>query len=294
MNRYSKKAQLAATETGVNARKIERQSLAGLIGGDLDGPALVAHIRALDAVSAQGQDAETTSLLLASRFGLGCPILPRAILRALRLDDEASDDFCRPVDRREDGEASDAGFEEIERRATAIEGELPSPPGSDAAHLENELARRIRAASSLLGEPEEQLMHSVVTTVAAMAAGEPLMLTAPLLALAGDDVSSLVETDGVIVGEQASSFDDEIGTLAIDWSSVSQHINTTPAAQLARNAYALGRSDIMADIARRFIRDEREADIKAAVLGPLLAAIGDDGRSLRSLIAALPAPEQPA
>lgn len=301
MNRYSKKAQLAETETGVSARKIERQSLAGLIGDDLDGPALVAHVRALDTVSTQGQDAETTSLLLARRFGLGCPILPRAILRALCLDDEASSDFCRPVDRREDGEASDTGWEEIERRATAIEDGWPSPPGSDAAHLESELARRLQAASPELGEPEESLMHSVVTTVAAMAAGEPVMLTTPLLALAGEDVPSLVEKACAgappprIVDEQGLSFEHVIGTLNFEPSGVSRYITTTPPAQLARDAYTMGRSDIMALIAPLF-RDERRADIAAAVLGPLLAAIGSDGGSplLRSLIAALPAAEKPA
>lgn len=300
MNRNSKKARLAEAATGVPARRIERQSIAGLIPDDVDGDELVAHVTALQDVAGQGREVDAAALLLAARHGLGCPRLPDAILRALNVEGPSAAMLGAEVERGEDGEITDTGWIEVERRAGVLETSS-STPGSDGAAIEDGLRRQALAAARTLGETPEAVLHSVMTTVAAVAAGDGPVMTAPLAGMVlGPELGAVVEDDGTGSGEcrlvdaELAGFDAAVGTLGFDPQAVYRYVTTTAPEQLAAAAHSLWRSGMVQALAPMLGAGASE-EAFAAVLGSLLGAMGAGGTSplVGEMLGALASPTTP-
>lgn len=249
---------------------------------DGDPSALVPYARALTDVAVQGRDHDRTALALASRYGLGCPRLPQAILRVLDFDDE-TDALTAPVEIDTTGETTDAGFEELENRAEPLERTSPGA-GTPGAGIVGEIRRRMRAAPRQLGEPAEAAYHGLMTAVLDTTAGDGLTPSAPLALAAGLVGEGYVENDGTggvrFGGPRGVDFAGVLGSVRLRPDDVRRYVETTSPHELAVGASRLRRTlALMEPLIGRLLGSADDLDILAPVMSCVLAPTGQSGAS---------------
>ena len=282
MDRNSTRALALAAETGSTARQLERWSQEGLMPRHGQADALALYARALVDVAAQGRDYDRVALALASRHDLGCPRLPQAILRFLAFDDE-TETLTAPVEVDARGETTDAGFAELEDRATLVEETSPGA-GTPGAEMVNGILRRFNAAPDQLGETAEVARHGFMTAALNMVAGDGLTPTAPLALAAGVADAGYVEDDeasGVrFGGERGVDFEKVLGTVRLDPETVRKYVETTSPDELAAGASRLRRTlALMEPLIGRLLGSADDLDILAPVMSCMLGPTNRDGVS---------------
>jgi hypothetical protein len=287
MRRDSKRAKRLAEATGATDSRLEAWSHT-----DKDGIAFLspegspqdeALVTALLTVGTEGRDRASTTLIVASRFGLACHGFKTALRQRLQLDDPEVAELTAPLDTDETGELTDESFVEAERRAAVVAATSKVDAVSEAMH------RKVTESAPTYGETPETLWHSWTTLlVTVMSGGNPYYTpaAAAILGVDAGEVGAHVRDDGAIVLDPGGGFGAPTsvpGIIAESFAKLGtfnmmhlRHvIDEVAASDLARLAPQL-QPVVRGLAAVAGVAYDADRDEAAACLVPLLLAIGPE------------------